>query len=484
MIMKRNLFPKILVYAAALLGSLSSCNKYLDVKPEGFVSEEDAYKDITAVNARLNSIYTNMTNNSLYGERMTMSVVEALGQRFALGSRNELYQLSQYNYDVKESQQATEAIWTKGYSTIFNINEFIEGLQKHYQRAGLSEESKDIYKGEALAARAYIHFDLLRLFGPIYAVDSTKIAIAYNKNTQSAIKEWLPAKQIMTEIVADLDSAEQLLAKDPIITNGVMATTELGANNFMRRRNYRLNYYAVKALQARVQLYRKNNTEALAAAKTVIAAADYFPWTTPQNALSEKENPDRVYSTEIIFGIQNSQLYANYDRLYSPALDINTILNTNEARLISWYESNANDYRYAAQWIRPSNGSKTYPTCIKYADIIDKARTYRFTIPLIKLSEVYLIAAEAETNTSAAFNYLNKVRNQRGLTNLPSNAVLATELQKEYRKEFFGEGQVFFCYKRLNLTSIPSGTSGTANRTMNSNTYVVPLPNSETAPRQ
>jgi hypothetical protein len=60
---------------------------------------------------------------------------------------------------------------------------------------------------------------------------------------------------------------------------------------------------------------------------------------------------------------------------------------------------------------------------------------------------------------------------------------MATEIQKEYQKEFWGEGQLFFYYKRTNKTSIPSAISGTANVTMTAAKYVVPLPLSETTPR-
>ncbi len=92
---------------------------------------------------------------------------------------------------------------------------------------------------------------------------------------------------------------------------------------------------------------------------------------------------------------------------------------------------------------------------------------------------MYYILAETETNSTAALAYLNQVRLNRGLTALTSTATLDDEIKKEYQKEFYGEGQLFFYYKRRNLTLIPSGIS-TSNITMTKAKYVVPLPASET----
>ncbi|MNY63490.1 SusD family protein [compost metagenome] len=92
---------------------------------------------------------------------------------------------------------------------------------------------------------------------------------------------------------------------------------------------------------------------------------------------------------------------------------------------------------------------------------------------------MYYIAAESEQNVS----YLNTVRNNRGLLNLAGTANLTTELLKEYQKEFFGEGQLWYYYKRLNSTTIPNPLSASGNVTMNATKYVVPLPLSELNPR-
>ena len=283
----------------------------------------------------------------------------------------------------------------------------------------------------------------------------------------------------MNNILADLSTAEKLLASDPIISKGVLNTAE---NTWLTNRNYRMNYFALKGLQARAYLYRGDKVSALAAAKIVIDQSAKFPWITPANILSEKSNPNRVFSTELLFGSQSLDLYGVNRDYFAPDLVDWKILVPLDARLKTFFESNDNDYRYNPNWILAATG-KSYKTFYKYTDVVDKTKTFRYTVPLIRLSEMYYIAAECEPVVATAFNYINTVRNNRGLVNLATTVNLTTELQKEYQKEFFGEGQLFFYYKRRNVTTIPNAIASTGNVTMNAAKYVFPLPLSETTPR-
>ena len=83
-------------------------------------------------------------------------------------------------------------------------------------------------------------------------------------------------------MLRDLREAEGLLKKyDPILTQGPLMTSEEGEENTYRYRGLRLNYYAVLALQARVNLYAGNKPEALKQAKSVIEDENretYFPF--------------------------------------------------------------------------------------------------------------------------------------------------------------------------------------------------------------
>ncbi|MCK7554828.1 RagB/SusD family nutrient uptake outer membrane protein [Chitinophaga sedimenti] len=99
---------------------------------------------------------------------------------------------------------------------------------------------------------------------------------------------------------------------------------------------------------------------------------------------------------------------------------------------------------------------------------------------MLRNTELYYIAAECQPDAAKALAYLNQVRAHRGLPALAATVNIQNEIRKEYMKEFYGEGQLFYYYKRRAETTIPSAISTGATIAMNKAKYVVPLPLSET----
>ena len=91
---------------------------------------------------------------------------------------------------------------------------------------------------------------------------------------------------------------------------------------------------------------------------------------------------------------------------------------------------------------------------------------------------MYFIAAEAEESSVDGINYLNKVRNSRGLEGVRSSWLSST-LTEEWRKEFIGEGQLFFYYKRKKLTSVKSAYEQYGTTSVSLKSYVFPIPDGE-----
>jgi hypothetical protein len=75
-----------------------------------------------------------------------------------------------------------------------------------------------------LGVRAFLHFDLLRLFGPVYSMDSQRKSIPYNDGIEASRRELLPADELIdTKLLPDLENSESLLkSSDPIIAEGVL----------------------------------------------------------------------------------------------------------------------------------------------------------------------------------------------------------------------------------------------------------------------
>ena len=64
------------------------------------------------------------------------------------------------------------------------------------------------------------------------------------------------------------------------------------------------------------------------------------------------------------------------------------------------------------------------------------------------MSVVYLIAAECCPDPKVGRDYLNVVRSARNVKNVEDEVDLMTAIEQEFRREFLGEGQLFFYYKR------------------------------------
>ena len=463
-----------------------SCDSWLEVKPYDKISEGELQKSEEGYQKMLNGIYIDLNSDALYGQSLSVEMIEVMGGAYAIGTDNSVWgnykDLSNYQYGTEYWRNRLDQTWNKAYALILNCNKILENID---QNQGLfTGGNYYAVKGEALALRAMLHFDMLRLFGPVYAKDSDKKAIPYyNKQTNSP-EPILTAKEVAEKVVADLEEARILLANDPVKTEGtLMSGSQDGTSNFMRYRALRLNYYAVEALLARVNLYMGNKTEASKYATDVIKTADQgiFPFVDKSLVIGSPADPDRIFSSEVLFALTNTSRSKIHKNFYDPSRLPNYVFRMDDNLMSNIVYGGAattggyqDDYRYRANWI--ATGSNRY--FYKYSDMVANGSIQNTMIPMIRLGEMFLIAAESQSdNLANGVQYVNALRRNRGVANLQT---LTPDLLKyEYIRELYGEGQLFYLYKRLNSDII---TSSNANKNPKASDliFVVPLPDSET----
>lgn len=463
-----------------------SCDSWLEVKPYDKISEGELQKSEEGYQKMLNGIYIDLNSDALYGQSLSVEMIEVMGGAYAIGTDNSVWgnykDLSNYQYGTEYWRNRLDQTWNKAYALILNCNKILENIN---QNQGLfTGGNYYAVKGETLALRAMLHFDMLRLFGPVYAKDSDKKAIPYyNKQTNSP-EPILTAKEVAEKVVADLEEARILLANDPVKTEGtLMSGSQDGTSNFMRYRALRLNYYAVEALLARVNLYMGNKTEAFKFATDVIKTADQgiFPFVDKSLVIGSPADPDRIFSSEVLFALTNTSRSKIHKNFYDPSRLPNYVFRMDDNLMSNIVYGGAattggyqDDYRYRANWI--ATGSNRY--LYKYSDMVANGSIQNTMIPMIRLGEMFLIAAESQSdNLANGVQYVNALRRNRGVANLQT---LTPDLLKyEYIRELYGEGQLFYLYKRLNSDII---TSSNANKNPKASDliFVVPLPDSET----
>lgn len=476
--MKKNIFKSLLI---VLL--LQSCSDWLAVTPSDRITKDVTFSTVDGFRTALNGVYIELNSPDLYGKNLSYDFVELLANRYAINSENQdKYKLVKEQYYTSTFvKNILTATWEKAYNMIANLNLIIENTELN--RGVLNNSNYAIIRGEALALRALLHFDMLRLFGPV-PTDKNTLAIPYYTTFDFQKREYLTVDRALELIIEDLLASEALLKEyDPIVDNGI---NDGNKDNFLNYRNIRFNYYAVKGILARAYLYSGDKPAALEVAKEVIAVQEsYFPFTPASETLNTLENPDRLFSSEILFGLQNSSrnsiFFSTFNVMEMDAVNAYYSYNKVVESSDCFESSRADDIRFKC-WFNETKeiSGKKYYIFGKYKGGVDNKILLNQIMPIIRVSEVYYIAAESEPNKSDGLIHLNKVRNSRGLDNESSTSSYNFEgyILREYIRETWGEGQLFFYYKRLNKTTILSAYEDDSVPMKEAN-YIMPLPDDE-----
>ena len=378
-----------------------------------------------------------------------------------------------YNYQVDAIKALIDTLWSTSYNEIANCNYLLKNIAEHGDV--MSDDLQALVKGEALALRAFLHFDLLRGYAPSYKMGKDELAIPYMKEITNVAVAQSTVSEVLDYVLEDLEEAKKLLEPIDPIGPAFAEYSEGGEDDyepddyitddgFWLYRTSRMNYYGVVACMARVYLYKEDMQNALASALEVINSGRFeFISDAIRAEESYYEYMESVARHEYI-----SSLYV-YDLLEGRS-DV-------FFKSLATYECTIDDGRKSSIFtdlgINLDIRSKNMfgPRDASGGEYVSKYMTGT-QIPLIKISEMYLIAAEA----SGDISYLETLRANRGYGSnpLPAGADLQEEIQNEYRKEFIAEGQLFYYYKRQNLQSIPF-----TSHVMNREAYVFPVPDNE-----
>lgn len=446
---------------------LMSCNSWLDVKPDNKVLEEDLFSTRDGFDMALNGIYLGLAKESLYGKELSCGFLEVLAQRYNIiqqmtGKSNKYLPFSQYDYEHKTAKSILQSTWEEMFKQIANCNNILEQAVLHRDIFS-SESDYNNFLGKLYALRAFMHFDVFRLWGPIYS-ETTKNekSIPYYKYRTSLPVALSTAEEVVGDVLEDLQVADSLM--------------DDGIGSFKME----IDNNAVWALQARVYLYAGETVKAFQKALELLTKMrKSYPFVT-QTAAQNATAPDRLYYTEQIFLLENSLRNQLDEKLFDYMLDDEIYLAPQWERIQELFP-NTSDYRYLQWRANPGNGKSV--AFQKFAKITDNDNPLRTRgQSLLKMSEVFLILAECAPAQEERMNYLDQLRVGRGYQegSVGSNETndWGAAIRDEYSREFYGEGQYFFYLKRKGISSISSG-AGNESLVLGTAQYILPLPESE-----
>ncbi|MEG0796151.1 MAG: RagB/SusD family nutrient uptake outer membrane protein [Odoribacter sp.] len=495
------------------LFSLTSCNQWLDVRPEDQIGEKDLFSTGEGYRNALNGIYKSLSDYSLYGRQLSWGIPEAMAQTYNYSWGNskvvDLKLASDYNWTQTQLEPLIDRSWSMAYTVVANCNNLIQNIRKaDSELFYFKDPEKRVILGEALALRAYLQFDLLRLFAAAPITQSKKKYISYITTYPAYISPAKPVDECIDSIISDLTNARQLVwsfdsIRGNLTPKGWFEEKANGVERFASVRGYRLNYFAIQAVLARVLLYAGKSEDALAMASQLISYHQQV------NAFGFADNASQgnlKMSDNVLFGLYAPKL-PEWERLvndfsnatssvYPNTLLINKLQEIFAPDLVDEEDGYGNitttskDYRYANSVDDFEQQGRFY-VLKKYREQTmntPQAEVGNTLIPMIRMTEMYYIAAEviakkgsinSATDLLCAVKFGRGISDESTLTNLKINinndeTKFMTELFRDARREFLAEGQMFYMYKRLNLP-IPALKPIQPSEDL----FVIPVPKSE-----
>ena len=455
----------LLALSASFL--LLSCTDWFDVSPGTQAKSSEMFQSEVGFRDALIGVYTIMARTSVYGAQATFANMDILAQYCSRENTNR----DVYDYEESGRKSTIDAIWNTNYFAIANCNNILDNIddKKEIFSTGIYE----MVKAEAMALRAFLHFDLLRFFGPIpISANLSHPAIPVMTTLTNVPPRQSSISEVVDFVLSELEEARKLIAPFDLlgpafdeyedeysVTTFTPSNEHYDDGGFRLYRRSRFNYYGMTALMARAALWTGRNSDALRYANEVINS-EKFPM-TDENIYNTVGNfPRWCTANEYITSIYVNQM----DTYEETASWFYNIILYNDSDMAVVFGSDMDfDWRYRRFIGTVSFGGWFIP--IKYRN------TGSRRMPLLKIGEMYLIAAEA----SGDISYLNTLRAHRGYINnpLPAGTDLGVALTDEYRKEFLAEGQLFSFYKRRNISQFHNGIAAGAQ------VFVLPMPDSE-----
>jgi hypothetical protein len=493
------------LYILPLLFGLlfSSCEDYLNVGSETDLTQDQIYSTDEGFHKALTGVYIGMGSENLYGSQLTWRMVEHFAQHYEYKSSGSDAQFYSYNFTHSTVASTIEGVWNGLYNLIYRCNDILTNLEE--RKSEVNPINYQMVKGEALALRAFFHFDLLRLFGHgDYRNRSTELSgkhtIPYVTTVGKEITKQATYAEVFRNLKADLTEATQLLwgkdGENCSLTKKGLDNLNIAAGNTTNfytctdvDSKPRINYYAAKAILARVLMW-EGSDEGYQAILDFLENEwepqgnnqGYKAWRWISASRLTDNYVDRIMTEENFWYLQGSGLndiigewftYRSTDpnnvfmltpTVYKDIFEYNTI-GFGDGRAVYQYTIGTGTSNYEILKLNQYDGDKVF--------------YYKNMIPLISTAELYYMAAEIYLERGESDNALaklNEVRRHRGLTTdlmELDNDAIKNEILKEWRKEYIALGQLFFLYKRWNLDTVGSTT-------MTDEQYVLPFPENET----
>jgi starch-binding outer membrane protein, SusD/RagB family len=418
--MKRKIIASLL-----FISVLTACNKFLERPPEGQLTELEALKDEASIESFLNGVYTYIGDNDFLGGRVQI-VGELLADHYSgdkfTGDYAEIYGRRNSIFGGTRDD-----LYIKGYRIINSSNIVLQHLDK-------ASSKKAVLEGRAKFFRALAHFELVRLFAQPYGytASNTHAGIPIKTSPVSVSVLRSSVKEVYDQVIADLKAAETLLPDDD------------GVN---------VNKWAAKAYLAKVYFQMNMFADAFNYADQVIK--------------SNKYQLDAGYASRYALGTTKEAIFKIVSKNpgYQPGGELRSRFRSDTQTPTLFFTQEF----YNRANSNPADLRKAWYSNTLQAGflVLTKYNRDNFDIPIVHLTEIKLIRAEAGAEIAAsnpaalatAITDINDILTRAyGSTsrNLPANAsagLVISTTRNERELEMVGEGNRINEIKRIGARS-------------------------------
>lgn len=469
-----NLLSKYkVIWLVVFVATFASCSKsFLELTPPTSVSPEIALKTEADLLVATRGMYAGLrTGPSIgatsYAPDAFGRTIPVIGDVMADNAYQSALNTNRYTLYNGYSFVVTDAnalgLWTSLYSVILRANNIINASID-------TNANVNQYKGEAYATRALCYFTLVRYFARPYTDDPNKLGVPIITSYSADLKpERSKIADVYTLIVNDLNKAYGLMTKDYI------KSPQYNSSQFSK--------YAAKGLQAKVYLTMGDMVNAKTAALDVINNSGFKVVVAADHAAYWNNTVVRVDMMETLFEVSSDAVsnlaFDALAYLYSQAGNYGDFLVASDLYALF----GTNDVRKS---LYPAGNRPAVPTGVpgvfinKYTGLSgDRSDT-----KVLRMSEMYLIAAEASvaTNETDARTYVNYITSRRGADPIVSTgATLYEDIINERRKELAFEGDRYLDLQRLKRDVVRSANYPATARNIAYTNYrrILPIPQVE-----
>jgi len=404
-----------------------SCSDFLDTTPSVGLPTEGAFETIKDAEVALNGVHTQLQHYVWYGSFFALyGDIKGDDMQCTMdGARLE----TQYRFqESPNTNLIPQELWVKPYSAIRQANNILSQLSKGGLQGATVQQVNDI-RGKALALRALSLFDMTRLFGRPY-IENQGTSLGVPIVTDVVLPDYKPSRASVEscydQVIADLEEAVTLISSEKKIGE--------------------INSYAAMALLSRVYLYKGEWAKALNYAEKVINnGGEYRLWSREEypNVWGVEATSEMLF--EIVMTQTNNIGTEAPGYLLSKDGYDSVILTEDFLELL---QEDPDDIRNNITRSHSAEG-KLFDGKNVYLEKYPGKEGMNVTINnigVIRLSEVYLIAAEAAFKLGDLALALERVNAIVERAN-PAKSLTEVTLERiiqERRKELVGEGHRFF----------------------------------------